>query len=113
MDSDEVKRLMRKIADQGHETLYDPRTKAELDALGVPGMAESVLGPQKVLDPPDDADDVVVACTVILPGQMLTLPDNKTGPCSWGCGRTVQYRPWVKHPVVCLYCVSERPKDNQ
>lgn len=112
MDPEEVKRLMRLIAEKGHEPLYDPRTKAELEAHGLRGLAEIAIGPVPVRAVGED-DDLIVACTIVKPGEMLTMPDNKTGPCSWGCGRTVQYRPWVTNPVVCLYCVSERGKDDQ
>lgn len=110
MDSDEVKRLMQKIRDRGHQVYYDARTRAELDERGRPGLAEEALGAVPVKEAHEE--DMLVVCTVITPGQMLTMPDNKTGPCSWGCGRTVQYRPWVSLPVVCLYCVAERSAED-
>jgi len=115
MKRDEVERLMRAIMAQGHEMNYLPQTQAELIAHHVIGSAERVLGAVKVV-PLDraKAEGCVYVCTVITVGEMLTLPDNKTAPCAWGCGRTVQFRPWAppELPRVCLYCMSERKKDD-
>lgn len=113
MDHDEVVRLMRIIRDNGHKPGYMPQTRDELDAHGLQGMAEKALGPIPLVAY-DAAASGVLACTVILPGEMLTLPDNKTGPCAWACGRTVQFRPWVPPALqtVCLYCLSERKAED-
>lgn len=113
MDAREIARLLKLIQDNGHEQVYDPRTRQELEAWGRPGYAETVLGPLKVVPSTVDAKKACAVCLVIVPGEMLARPDNKVCPCAWGCGRTVQHRPWVTLPRVCLYCMSERPKDNQ
>lgn len=115
MDASEIMRLLALIQERGHEQLYDPRTKVELEQLGAPmsPVTAHLLKAAKVVPPDAPSDSMVMCCVSILPGEMLTIPDNKTGPCAWGCGRTVQYRPWVSIPTVCLYCMSERPKaDN-
>lgn len=113
MDPDEIMRLMRIIRDNGHKHSYLPQTRAELDSHGMTGMAERALGSVGVEDY-NPKEHSVLACTVITPGEMLTLPDNKTGPCAWGCGRTVQHRPWVPAALqpVCLYCLSERKAED-
>jgi hypothetical protein len=108
MDADEIMRLMRVIRAKGHTSAYTPRTRDELEALGAKGM------PGVPVTEYDPKEHKVLACTVIAPGEMLTLPDNRTGPCAWRCGRTVQFRPWVPPELqtVCLYCLSEREKDD-
>lgn len=114
MDASEILRLLALIQKRGHEQLYDPRTKAELTASGVVGpVARVLLGAAQELPPDADLSNSVMCCVPILPGEMLTIGDNKTGPCAWGCGRTVQFRPWVTLPTVCLYCLSERGEKDQ
>jgi hypothetical protein len=113
MDPDEVLRLMRIIRDNGHTSAYLPTTRMELRARGIQGAAERALGavPVAAYDP---AQHAALACTVIVPGEVPTLPDNKTGLCAWRCGRTVQFRPWVPPGLetVCLYCLAERKKED-
>lgn len=113
MDPTEIARLMRKIRENGHEMAYMPQTREELDEHGCSGAAERALGQMPVV-PYDEAKGRVLACVVILPGEMLTMPDNRVRPCAWGCGRMVQHRPWVPPTVqpVCLYCCAERPKED-
>lgn len=112
MDAMEIMRLMALIQERGHEQLYDPRTKAELAHLPASPVTAHLLNAARELSPDAPQDGVVMCCVPIQPGEMLLLSDNKTGPCAWGCGRTVQFRPWVTFPTVCLYCMSERPKED-
>lgn len=108
MDTREVLRLLQMIAAKGHAVGYQQRSQDELKALGL-GL---ITGTVAEYDP---AQNQIMACTVIVPGEALTLPDNATAPCAWGCGRQVQFRPWVAKelPKVCLYCMAERPLEDQ
>lgn len=109
MDASEIMRLLALIQEHGHEQLYDPRTKAELALAPLGPVTAKLLEAAKEVPPDAPPNSLVMCCIPIFPGEMLTLADNKTGPCAWGCGRTVQHRPWVSVPTVCLYCMSERP----
>lgn len=113
MDPREVIRLMAIIQGNGHDMRYDPRTRQELDAWGTKGYAEKLLGHIKVCAPEPGEKDSITLCIVIAPGEMLQRPDNQTCKCDWGCGRTVQHRPWVTLPKVCLYCAAERTAKDQ
>lgn len=104
MDPKETARLMALMAERGHKFSMEARTREELDAMGLEAHFDGV---------PLAASEGVAACITIIPGEQLRLPDNKTGPCAWGCGRTVQFRPWVTRPTVCLYCCAERSTKDQ
>jgi hypothetical protein len=77
-----------------------------LDELKALGLRRFPVG---TLEHDSDMNQIV-CCTSIAPGEALTMPDNVTGLCGWGCGRTIQFRPWVAAELikVCLYCVAER-----
>lgn len=107
MDPREVYRLMRIIIARGHEPVIDPRARNELKAGGASTDLLSMFPVSKA-----SGMDSVCCCVVFVPGEKLTLPDNKTGDCAWGCGRKVEFRPWVTLPTVCLYCMAERPVEN-
>lgn len=110
MDPMEILRLLTLIQEHGHEQMVDPRTKAELMAAApMSPITAHLLKATKEVPPGTPSHSMVMICPPIRPGEMLTLADNKTAPCAWGCGRTVQFRPWVAIPTVCLYCMSERP----
>lgn len=86
MDPREVARLLAIIAARGHAMGYTKRSQTELRELGL----VPVTG--QVIEHDPEAKQIMI-CTVILPGEAMNLPDNVTGPCSWKCGRMVQYRP--------------------
>lgn len=115
MDPNEIMRLLRIIHGNGHQAMYLPRTRDELNRMGIAGYAETALGPLEVVPFEKPDEKTVLICTVISAGETLTLPDNLTGPCAWGCGRTIQHRPWapLELPRVCLYCMADRKKDDQ
>jgi hypothetical protein len=115
MDTAEIERLLRIIRGNGHQARYLPKTKEELVALGGFEAAEAVLGHTdiKPVEEPFNKD-AVLGCITYTHGEMLCMPDNVVGLCDWGCGRMVQYRPWVPKelPRVCLYCMADRKKDD-
>lgn len=116
MDAREIERLLRIIHANGHQAAYLPRTKAELIAHGATGHAERALGEMKIKEwTPGKDEKCAYICTVVQPGEMLTMPDNATAKCAWGCGRTIQFRPWAPPDLerVCLYCMADRKKDDQ
>jgi len=115
MDAAELVRLMtiiRKHADGGNMDVG--RTQEQIDDIqdrGIQSIWSVVSGKpiQRIELKPGDKD-AVVGCTVIALGEKTTLPDNRIGPCGWGCGRIVQWRPYLPDTVTksCLYCVVDR-----
>lgn len=114
MDHREAKRLMLMIQERGHKTAYLPETRAELDAWGMLGNAEAALGAMEVVPLGQDDKPSIFCCTTVSFGEVLSRADNKTCPCAWGCGRTVQHRPWAPEslPKICLYCAAEMPAED-
>jgi hypothetical protein len=115
MDADELVRLMTIIRKHTADGSMDVgRTQAQIDDIadrGIQWVWCVVSGKpiQKIELKPGDKE-AVVGCTVIALGERTTLPDNRIGQCQWGCGRTVQWRPYLPDYVTkaCLYCVVER-----
>lgn len=109
--------LMQRILGSGKETFVTQSVQDEVmketgfDASEFAGVA---ITPDLPKEKPANVKDAVLGCLTLDPGEEPRLPDNLTSDCSWGCGRTVQYRPtapeWL--PRVCLYCIDERPKEN-
>lgn len=116
MDTKTILRLMGEIAKKPgtHTVAVGPdMPQAERRAVAMASqLGINVQSAAKVTPPPDGQKAVLCCIEVTEP---LTMPDNKTGPCAWGCGRTIQYRPY--HPdwidKACLHCVAGRQeKDN-
>lgn len=117
MDKSETARLLAIIRNGMEKHNWKvARTSAQIADINQRGVesAWAVLGgaPPEVIEFPDGeaAKEHVVGCFPIIVGEKAVVPDNKIGICSWGCGRAIQYRPYVPDHVtkVCLYCVAER-----
>jgi|SRR6516162_6313220 hypothetical protein len=115
MDADELFRLMaliRKHTDGGDMDVG--RTKeqiADIQDRGAQSMWTVLSGkPVPCIELKPGDKDAVIGCTTITLGERTTLPDNRIGQCQWGCGRTIQWRPYLPDYVTkaCLYCVVER-----
>lgn len=115
MNPAEVKRLMERIAAK-QKPSYTQETRDDLSERGALGMAEEMWGEVEVVPiPADKASECVIVCTVLVMGELPTLPDNVIGRCEFGCGRIIQSRPFQnpKVPKACLYCVAERLESEQ
>lgn len=117
MDNRETARLLSIIRDGLDKRGWKvARTSEQINDINQRNVesAWAVLGgqPPKVIEFPkgDAANEHVVGCFPIIVGERVVLPDNKIGHCAWGCGRAIQYRPYIPDHVVkvCLYCVAER-----
>ena len=85
------------IADRHVQSLWSVLSSKPINLIEFPATKEA-------------AKEHVVGCTTITFPERLTEPDNRICMCGWGCGRLVQYRPYVPDHVTkaCLYCVAER-----
>ncbi len=106
--------LKQSILKAGKDSRVTQTVRDEfLESTGIDLALIVDVTPDLPITAPKDAKNCVLACITYEPGEELALPDNLTGICAWGCGRTIQYRP--NHPEwltkVCLHCIDERPRE--
>jgi hypothetical protein len=85
------------VEDHGVTSVWEALTNKPIDVIELPAIGEK-------------GNDAVVACTTLTMGERPTMPDNKITPCAYGCGRMIQWRPYLPEHItkVCLYCVTDR-----
>jgi hypothetical protein len=115
MDGNELFRLMTLIRKHiGTGNMQVGRTKdqiADIQDRYVQSVWQVLTDlPIETVELRADDKEAVVGCTTVELGERTTLPDNRIGPCQWGCGRIVQWRPYLPDHVTkaCLYCVVDR-----
>lgn len=117
MDNAETKRLLsiirEGVATRNWKVARTSAQIADINQRAVESAWAVLGGPMpEVIEFPEGeaAKEHVVGCFPLIFGEQLVVPDNKTCHCAWGCGRAIQYRPYVPDHVVkvCLYCVAER-----
>ena len=118
MDRNETMRLMLLIRERlGERKKKMTRLAGQLDdttGQHVPPAMWDAFSPAGIADvgevPSEKMKDYVVACVTIAFGERPVSPDNKIGACAWGCGRMIQWRPYLDDalPKICLYCMVDR-----
>lgn len=115
MDANELFRLMTIIRSHMNSGKHQVgRTKeqiADINDRAVQSVWEVLTNrPIETVELRADDKEAVVGCTTVELGEKTTLPDNRIGPCQWGCGRIIQWRPYLPDHTTkaCLYCVVER-----
>lgn len=89
------------------DDVKDRATQSVWNALAPPGKPiPTVVFPSTK----EAAKEHVVGCSTIALGERTDEPDNRIGLCQWGCGRTIQWRPYLPDHItkVCLYCMVDR-----